>query len=60
MACSTRLIKITSCISSYYNLPVPGGCPLLNSAIESDHGFPELHEKASEAYNETFFYKIDY
>jgi AcrR family transcriptional regulator len=34
------------------NPPVPGGCPLLNTAIESDYGYPELHEKASEAYNE--------
>ncbi|MGG3572644.1 TetR/AcrR family transcriptional regulator [Bacillus gobiensis] len=38
------------------NPPVPGGCPLLNTAIESDYGFPELHEKASEAYNETLLY----
>ncbi|WP_107948640.1 TetR/AcrR family transcriptional regulator [Lysinibacillus parviboronicapiens] len=36
--------------------PIEGGCPLLNTAIESDFGFPELREKASEAYNRTVFF----
>ncbi|MDW7617357.1 TetR/AcrR family transcriptional regulator [Peribacillus simplex] len=35
------------------NPPVDGGCPLLNTAIETDFGFPELHDKAAEAYNHT-------
>lgn len=39
-----------------HNPPVDGGCPLLNTAIESDYGFPELHEKASEAYNHTLLF----
>lgn len=38
------------------NPPIEGGCPLLNTAIESDYGFPELREKASEAYNQTLFF----
>jgi AcrR family transcriptional regulator len=28
--------------------PVPGGCPLLNTAIESDDVFPELRRQASQ------------
>jgi AcrR family transcriptional regulator len=36
--------------------PIKGGCPLLNTAIESDYGFPELHEKASQAYNDTLLF----
>jgi len=39
-----------------HNPPVDGGCPLLNTAIESDYGFPELHDKASEAYNQTLLF----
>lgn len=39
-----------------HNPPVDGGCPLLNTAIESDYGFPELHEKASGAYNQTLLF----
>jgi TetR/AcrR family transcriptional repressor of nem operon len=27
--------------------PIPGGCPLLNCAIESDDAFPKLHRKVS-------------
>lgn len=38
------------------NPPVDGGCPLLNTAIETDFGFPELHDKASEAYNQTLLF----
>lgn len=30
--------------------PIPGGCPLLNTAVESDGTFPELRRKAAEAY----------
>jgi len=36
--------------------PIKGGCPLLNTAIESDYGFPELHEKASHAYHDTLLF----
>lgn len=28
--------------------PIPGGCPLLNTAIESDDAFPELRRQASQ------------
>jgi TetR/AcrR family transcriptional regulator, transcriptional repressor for nem operon len=38
------------------NPPVEGGCPLLNTAIETDFGFPELHNKAAEAYNQTLLF----
>lgn len=33
-----------------HNPPIPGGCPLLNTAVESDGTFPELRQKAAEAY----------
>ncbi|WP_155592491.1 TetR/AcrR family transcriptional regulator [Lysinibacillus cavernae] len=36
--------------------PVDGGCPLLNTAIESDDGFPELHEIAASTHNETLLF----
>ncbi|XRD25003.1 TetR/AcrR family transcriptional regulator [Lysinibacillus fusiformis] len=36
--------------------PVDGGCPLLNTAIESDDGFPELHELAANAHKETLLF----
>jgi TetR/AcrR family transcriptional regulator, transcriptional repressor for nem operon len=28
--------------------PIPGGCPLLNTAVESDDAFPELRRQASQ------------
>lgn len=39
-----------------YNPPVEGGCPLINTAIETDFGFPELHDKAAEAYKQTILF----
>ncbi|PFV82879.1 TetR family transcriptional regulator [Bacillus sp. AFS059628] len=36
--------------------PVAGGCPLLNTAIETDYGFPELHDKAAEALNQIILF----
>lgn len=39
-----------------HNPPVDGGCPLLNTAIETDFGFPELHSKAAETYNHTLLF----
>ncbi|MGG1661118.1 TetR/AcrR family transcriptional regulator [Brevibacillus sp. NRS-1366] len=39
-----------------HNPPVDGGCPLLNTAIETDFGFPELHDKAAEAYKQTLLF----
>ncbi|HEX2095336.1 MAG TPA: TetR/AcrR family transcriptional regulator [Longimicrobiaceae bacterium] len=31
------------------NPPVPGGCPVMNAAIENDHGNPALRERACRA-----------
>jgi AcrR family transcriptional regulator len=31
----------------FHDPPIPGGCPLLNTAIESDDAFPSLREQAS-------------
>ncbi|GGE54654.1 TetR/AcrR family transcriptional regulator [Priestia taiwanensis] len=30
--------------------PIAGGCPLLNTAVEVDFGFPELREKAAQSH----------
>ncbi|GEC90420.1 TetR/AcrR family transcriptional regulator [Brevibacillus brevis] len=35
------------------NPPLQGGCPLLNTAVESDHSFPVLRDYAVAAYQET-------
>ncbi|HHQ8915000.1 TPA: TetR/AcrR family transcriptional regulator [Bacillus cereus] len=35
------------------NPPIAGGCPLLNSAIESTDVFPELQSAAKKGYNDT-------
>jgi len=35
------------------NPPIPGGCPLLNIAVESDGTFPELQKHAAEGYLST-------
>ncbi|MBY0085700.1 TetR/AcrR family transcriptional regulator [Brevibacillus sp. M2.1A] len=34
------------------NPPLQGGCPLLNTAVESDHSFPVLRDYAVTAYQE--------
>jgi TetR/AcrR family transcriptional regulator, transcriptional repressor for nem operon len=31
----------------FHNPPIPGGCPLLNTAIECDDAFPALRQQAS-------------
>ncbi|MFE5318037.1 TetR/AcrR family transcriptional regulator [Paenibacillus sp. NPDC056579] len=33
-----------------HNPPIQGGCPFLNTAVESDHSFPVLRDRALEAY----------
>jgi TetR/AcrR family transcriptional regulator, transcriptional repressor for nem operon len=33
-----------------HNPPIKGGCPFLNTAVESDHSFPYLRDKALGAY----------
>ncbi|SDD65664.1 transcriptional regulator, TetR family [Paenibacillus sp. UNCCL117] len=46
-----KLMKISAIYQDAVdNPPIPGGCPLLNTAVESDGTFPELREKAAEAY----------
>ncbi|MEF3305043.1 TetR/AcrR family transcriptional regulator [Paenibacillus sp. GYB003] len=52
---NTALDKLMA-ISAVYqdavdNPPIPGGCPLLNTAVESDGTFPELKQRAAEAYH---------
>jgi TetR/AcrR family transcriptional repressor of nem operon len=34
------------------NPPLKGGCPLLNTAVESDHSYPVLRDRAFEAYRQ--------
>ncbi len=47
----SALESITTGIEKFRNhrrdSPIAGGCPLLNSAIESDDAFPKLHRKVS-------------
>lgn len=35
-----------------HNPPIKGGCPFLNTAVESDHSFPVLRENAVGAFNQ--------
>ncbi|UKS26482.1 TetR/AcrR family transcriptional regulator [Paenibacillus sp. HWE-109] len=35
-----------------HNPPLKGGCPFLNTAVESDHSFPILRERALGAYEQ--------
>lgn len=50
---STPLEQLIALISVYDNIiedpPLKGGCPLLNTAVESDDTHPVLREKAREA-----------
>lgn len=39
-----------------HNPPIKGGCPLLNTAVESDHSFPVLRDQAIEAYEQMLSY----
>jgi TetR/AcrR family transcriptional regulator, transcriptional repressor for nem operon len=34
------------------NPPVPGGCPVLNAAVEADDAYPALRERAKQVMNE--------
>lgn len=36
-----------------HNPPMSGGCPFLNTAVESDHSFPVLRDHAIAAYEQT-------
>jgi TetR/AcrR family transcriptional repressor of nem operon len=45
-----RLLAIVSVFSDMIeDPPVPGGCPLLNTAVESDDAHPRLRERARKA-----------
>ncbi|ANY66053.1 TetR family transcriptional regulator [Paenibacillus sp. BIHB 4019] len=37
-------------LDAVHNPPIEGGCPLLNTAVESDSSFPELKAMTSEAF----------
>jgi TetR/AcrR family transcriptional regulator, transcriptional repressor for nem operon len=44
-----QLLSFIATFQRVYNdPPVPGGCPLMNTAIESDDVFPELRRQASQ------------
>jgi TetR/AcrR family transcriptional repressor of nem operon len=49
--CATSLDKLLLLVSNFVEHPsaVPGGCPLLNAAIDSDDGNPVLRGKAHAA-----------
>ncbi len=45
-----KLIAFVECFKQVAsNPPVPGGCPLLNSAVESDDGHPEMKIRVMKA-----------
>jgi TetR/AcrR family transcriptional regulator, transcriptional repressor for nem operon len=50
--CRTALDKLSLLVKNFIELPprtLPGGCPLLNTAIDSDDGNPVLRSKAHAA-----------
>ncbi len=56
-----RLQAIIGVFRSYVdNPPIKGGCPLLNTAIESDDAHPALRQRAQQAMNSwrKLFYRI--
>jgi len=54
--CASPLEQLWGVIRVYVQIlsdpPLPGGCPVLNAAIESDDGDPELREAAQRAMDE--------
>jgi TetR/AcrR family transcriptional regulator, transcriptional repressor for nem operon len=45
-----RVIALTEVyVGVLHDPPVPGGCPLMNAAIENDHGNPQLRARARSA-----------
>ena len=53
--CATTLEKLLLLVRNFVEPParaLPGGCPLLNTAIENDDGNPVLREKARGALDE--------
>jgi len=53
--CATSIEKLLLLVRNFVEPPsqaLPGGCPLLNTAIENDDGNPVLREKARRALDE--------
>lgn len=52
----TAVEQLIAVVSIYHNIiedpPLTGGCPLLNTAVESDDAHPALRDKAREALNQ--------
>jgi len=48
-ACDRLLALLASYDGDTLELPLPGGCPIMNGAIESDHADAALRQRASEA-----------
>ncbi|WP_337101208.1 TetR/AcrR family transcriptional regulator [Paenibacillus sp. YIM B09110] len=53
---TTVIDKVTAMCDVYSdtvnNPPIKGGCPFLNTAVESDHSFPILRDKATQAFDQ--------
>jgi TetR/AcrR family transcriptional regulator, transcriptional repressor for nem operon len=48
-----QLAALVSYFSSYYlSPPVPGGCPIMNTSVDSDDGNPVLREHARQGMNQ--------
>lgn len=48
-ACDRLLAMLALYDGNSTDLPLPGGCPIMNTAIESDHADPALRERAKAA-----------
>jgi TetR/AcrR family transcriptional regulator, transcriptional repressor for nem operon len=48
-ACEQLLALLDAYEGAGTEVPLPGGCPIMNAAIESDHAHPELRELARSA-----------
>jgi AcrR family transcriptional regulator len=48
-ACDRLLALLASYDGDTLELPLPGGCPIMNGAIESDHADDALRQRASDA-----------
>ena len=46
-----QLLAIVGAYGEASEVPLPGGCPIMNSAIESDHAHPGLRQRAQAAMN---------
>jgi hypothetical protein len=48
-ACDRLLALLDSFDGQTHELPLPGGCPIMNTAIEADHADPALRARACAA-----------